>query len=424
MLAQEVIKSALPGQIWVRGEIQDYNNKKDKPHVFFNFVQKDPHNDTIVAQTTIVIFESIKAVIAGRLKNTALPFELKDGIEVQFLCRADFYAKAGRFQLVVTDIEPAFTIGKVAQNRQRIIDDLKARGLLEKNKQLALSQLPIKLGLITSFDSAAYHDFTNELKLSGFGFKVFLYNCRMQGDATAADVVRAINYFNHLGAGQVDAVVVTRGGGSTADLAWFDDKNIAQSIAMAAHPVVTALGHEINTTIADLIAHTSLKTPTKAAQFFVERLSTFIEELDYLKHEIFHRAQSLISIKKERLQNSGLKVAAGMAKYFAGQRSLIAHGRSIILSCAKAISLKRKELEIYSSSIVPQAKRLIEGQKKRLMHAQEKALLLDPHNVLKRGYSITRSNTKVIKDLKQVKPGDILITTIYNGDIISTVKKE
>jgi len=422
-LVREVIKTSFPAQVWVSGEIQDYNNKKDKPHIFFNFVQKGTQ-DTILAQVPIVIFESTKTVIARRLRECVPAFELKDGIEVQFLCRVDFYAKNGRYQLVVGDIEPAYTLGKAAQSRQKIIEDLRARGLLEKNKERGLSEVPLKVGLITSFDSAAYHDFTNELKISKHAFKVFLYDCRMQGDETAFNVVRAIKYFNRMDENALDLVVITRGGGSTADLSFFDNKQIAEAVAASRHAVVSALGHEINTTITDLVAHTSLKTPTKAAQFLVERLNAFIEETDYLSHEITSRAQNLMQGKRDQLKVSVLKVDAVLARYFAARRFAIVQKQQFVTNYSKTIAVKRKGLETYLSQLNPLVKYLVEGQKNRLGHILEKLGLLDPKNILRRGYSITRKNDKVVKSTQEIKAGDILKITLYNGVITSKVEKE
>jgi len=282
----------------------------------------------------------------------------------------------------------------------------------------------LRLGLITSFDSAAYHDFTNDLKTSGFAFKLFLYNCRMQGEETALDVVRAIRYFNKMDENELDAVVITRGGGSTADLSVFDNKKIAEEAAGSRHAVVSALGHEINTTITDLVAHTSLKTPTKAAQFLVERLKAFLEEADYLFNEITLRAKRVAGSQRDRLKISTLKIDAAFARYFAGRREEILQKQQVILRYSKAIALKRKELEVYSSRIFPITKHLLEGQRERLNHVLDKLGLLDPKNILRRGYSITRKNEKVVKNIQEIKEGDILKTTFCNGVITSKVEKE
>jgi exodeoxyribonuclease VII large subunit len=156
---RELIRIEFPDYIWVCGEIQDLRQRE---HINFNLVQKHSHADEIIAQVSAVIFANITSHIFEKIKESGALFTLKDDIEVKLLCKVDLYAKAGKFSLTVIDIDPVYTLGKVAQAREKIIEDLRQRGLLEKNKLLSFPELPLKIGLITSSDSAAYHDFINE----------------------------------------------------------------------------------------------------------------------------------------------------------------------------------------------------------------------------------------------------------------------
>src|SRR4029077_13028465 len=129
--------------------------------------------------------------------------------------------------------------------------------------------------LITSYDSAAYHDFISELKRSGCAFKIFMVNSIMQGKNTEGSIIKALKVLEDIG--EMDVIVITRGGGSIAELSCFDSEKIALAIALSGIPVLSGIGHEINTTVADLAAHTFAKTPTAIAKFLVERLKEFIE---------------------------------------------------------------------------------------------------------------------------------------------------
>ncbi|MCF7917013.1 MAG: exodeoxyribonuclease VII large subunit, partial [Candidatus Omnitrophica bacterium] len=260
-LARAAIQDKFPKYIWVCGEIQDYRPYRSG-HIYFNCVEKDPDSDRIVAQVSAALFAPMVPKIFNKLKAVDEKFELKKDIEVKILCQLDLYVQRGQFQIKVVDIDPSYTLGKIAQNRQKIIAELKKKGLLDKNKAKIFPQLPLKIGLITSIDSAAYHDFINEIELSKFGFQVFAYGAHMQGKLVEPDVVEALDYFNSLDNQELDVIVVTRGGGSTADLSYFDSQKIAEKIATLKFPVVAAVGHQINTTIIDLMAHTSCKTPT------------------------------------------------------------------------------------------------------------------------------------------------------------------
>ncbi|RKY67611.1 MAG: hypothetical protein DRQ24_12650, partial [Candidatus Latescibacterota bacterium] len=155
-LIRESLKDTFPETIWVCGEIQDLRRRE---HINFTLCQKHPTDDSVIARVKVVIFENTVSYIEKRLKLADSRLILKKDIEVKLLCRVDFYPKSGQVSLVVFDIDPIYTLGRIAQSRQRIIERLKTKGLLERNKALQLPDVPLKIGLITSVDSAAYHDF-------------------------------------------------------------------------------------------------------------------------------------------------------------------------------------------------------------------------------------------------------------------------
>ena len=281
---RDVLNSGFPKSLWVCGEIQGYDRGKDKKHVFFELCEKDPVTRDITARIGLVIFAQARPRIDAILKKAENAFELKDDIEVKFLCKVDFYPGHGQVRLIVESIDPVHTLGKIAQDRQRLIALLKQKGILDKNKQLPLPDVILNIGLITSYDSAAYHDFISELKRSGYAFKIFLINSIMQGKNTESSIIKALKVLE--GIGEMDVIVITRGGGSIAELSCFDSEKIAMAIAQLGIPVLSGIGHEINTTVTDLAAHTFAKTPTAIAKFLVERLKEFIEGVDERQERI------------------------------------------------------------------------------------------------------------------------------------------
>jgi exodeoxyribonuclease VII large subunit len=416
---RNLIRREFSGMVWVCGEIQDL---RERGHINLNLVQKHAQSDEIIAQVKAVIFENIKPRILHRLSDVAAGFELKKDIEVKFLCRVDLYVKTGQFSLTVMDIDPVYTLGKVAQSRLKIIQELTAQGLLEKNKAIKLSLLPLKLGLITSQDSAAYHDFINELSLSGYGFKVLVYDCAVQGRQMEQDIIKAMDYFDQLAAEELDAIIITRGGGSTADLSWFDNKNIAQRIAYAKTAVITALGHQINITIADLVSHTSVKTPTKAAQFFVEAITNFQKKIDFLQENIFNRAIERTGNQNKVLENSALRIEGQISRYFRGyQEKIIADKHKISAAAGILVEHNRQFLDRTAQQIIFSFDKFLQSKNLFLNHSQEKIKLLDPRQILKRGYSITFKNSKVIKSVAELAKNDIIETMLYNGQVQSRI---
>ena len=238
---RDVLNSGFPKSLWICGEIQGYDRGKDKKHVFFELCEKDPVTREINARIWLVIFAQARPRIEAILKQAENAFELKDDIEVKFLCKVDFYPGHGQVRLIVEGIDPVHTLGKIAQDRQRLIALLKQKGLLDKNKQLALPVVTLNVGLITSYDSAAYHDFISELKRSGYSFRIFVANSIMQGKNTEASVVKALKTLE--GINDLDVIVITRGGGSIAELSSFDSEKIAMAIAELSLPVLSGIGH-------------------------------------------------------------------------------------------------------------------------------------------------------------------------------------
>jgi exodeoxyribonuclease VII large subunit len=421
---RQLIKSEFSDTIWVCGEIQDYRARKTKKHIYFNLVQKHPEADQIIAQVKAIIFEDAKYFIQKRIQASQLNFQLKDDIEVKLLCRVDLYPKWGEYRLIVLDIDPIYTIGKIAQSRQRIIEELRLKGLLEKNKLLKITSIPLKIGLITSYDSAAYHDFISELKLSGYGFKIFLYNCYMQGKYVEKDILSALNFFNQFSKEELDLIVITRGGGSTAELSAFDNRYIAEAVALSKFPVISALGHQINVTITDMVAHTSLKTPTKVAQFLVEMVREFMDNINLVEERIVKISQDYLLKKRKELEGCVLKLDSILPRYFRFHREELIRKRLAITNYLKIfLNEKKNQITEYLNDLKSCSQKILKNSYEYIGYLKDKIKLLDPKNILKRGYSITFKGKKVIKSSEEVKEEDTITTVLYKGRITSKVKK-
>jgi exodeoxyribonuclease VII large subunit len=262
--------------------------------------------------------------------------------------------------------------------------------------------VPLRIGLITSRDSAAYHDFISELKQSGFSFIVHCFDAHMQGVNVEKDLIRALDYFNSLKK-SLDLIVISRGGGSTADLSWFDNQRIAEKTAAADIPVISAIGHEINCTITDLVAHTYFKTPTKAAQFLVEKVTEFLEALLDRQGRIVEGTLQSLDRGKQQLQTSLLKMQVNLQQ---------------------ASRKAREGLLGLKFRITNQAVSFLSEQQGLLSALQDRVGILDPQHVLKRGFSITYHGGKVLKDAALAAEGAVIQTVLLKGTISSKIVKE
>ncbi|MFH1771711.1 MAG: exodeoxyribonuclease VII large subunit [Candidatus Omnitrophota bacterium] len=421
---RDLIKSGFSEYIWVCGEVQGLRPDRGKKHTYFELVEKHPKADEIIAKVKVALFEGRKHTIARRIKEAQGAFELKNDIEVKLLCEVSIHPPTGQYSLIVVDIDTFYTLGKAAQMRLKIIEELRAQGMLDKNKGLGVALVPLSLGLITARDSAAYHDFINELSLSGIGFKVTVFNAHMQGKEVEKDVCEALNYFKR-NKNDYDIVVITRGGGSKADLSWFDNKKIAESVASSSIPVFSALGHHIDVSITDMAAHTSVKTPTKAAQLIVEKVKGFAEDIENLKEKIILSAQGAINQAVKKLHYEAVNINSLLPKFFIDNRQILQDQLHKIDSFVSSfLTRNRHAIEVYFTRIQTCVDKLFTREKERLTHCDEKARLLNPHCVIKRGYSLAFKDNRVVKSLKQINEGDILKTLLQDGFFLSLVKEK
>jgi len=421
-LIQEVLNNGFPQAVWVCGEIQGYDRNKDKKHIFFELCEKDAVSEEILARIGLVIFSGKKMYIEEVLKRAENAFSLKDDIEVKFLCWVDFYPPHGAVRLIVENIDPVHTLGKIAQGRQKVIALLKEKGILNKNKSVELTPVPLNIGLITAHDSAAYNDFISELKKSGCAFKVFCRNSLMQGKKTERDICRALDVLNRMEC--LDVIVITRGGGSIAELSCFDSQAIAEKIALSRLPVLSGIGHEINLTVTDMAAHTFQKTPTAVAQFFVQRVRDFLAGMEEKVCGVIDSFEELKNKEKEKLKGFAFSLQTDTIHLLKSHHLLVNRVMEDIKHRPlQSLREQKKRLASQKDDL-----RKVSGMRTKSAVTQvrscEKIIeIASPVNTLKRGFSITRSKEgKAVKSIAQIKPAEPLITQVVDGFIESHVK--
>src|SRR5262245_34456343 len=418
---RDFLGEAFPS-VWVVGEAQRVKPSA-RGHVYFELVEKG-ERDEIVGKLDAVIWKTDFAKIQRLL--AASEQRLTDGVQVRCRASLDFYPPSGRLQLCVREVDPAFTLGLLERRRRETLAALTAAGLLERNRSLALADLPLSIALITSHGRAAYHDFLSGLAESGYGFRVLFLHAAMQGREAEREVVSALRALAGLA---VDCAVLIRGGGARTDLAAFDSRAIAEAIARAPFPVLTGLGHEIDQAIADLAAHTSFKTPTKVAEFLVERVARAEQELEDLRRgllrealeplragrEALGRAERGVSLARMRLAAAGARIdehARALARL--GRSVLRAEGRRQADLSGRLAELAPRLLAAGARRRVQLGERVAAAARGRLREAaatlqglERLSLQLAPERTLERGFSLTRDESgRIIRQPEQVRPGD------------------
>ena len=403
--------------IWVAGEVNRLR-RHQRGHLYFELIEKGDE-DEIVGKVEAVAWRGDFQKIKNSLADTGQ--ELAEGQQIRCRGSVDFYAPFGRLQFVVREVDPVFTLGLLAKRRQETLKALEAAGLLTRNREQALPEIPLRLALITSEGSAAYHDFLSTLRESGFGFRVFFVHASVQGREAEKEVASALAA---LGGLEIDCAVLIRGGGSRADLAVFDSRRVAEALARAPVPVLTGLGHEIDESISDLVAHTALKTPTKVAEFLVERLR--------LGREAVGRAERGLALARYRLAEASTRVAhaARMLGAAIDRRLREATGRlddireRLMVIGPIRVEQQAREPERIVEQIVAGSRGKLRELMARLQGWEMMCRQLAPEKTLQRGFSITRdSRGKLVLNPRDVEPGDLISTELARGKLKSRVEE-
>lgn len=391
----DALGGAFPRPVWVRGEVQQLSTSRNG-HTYFELVEKDGGRDRVRAVLRVALFRGDKPAISRVLRETGL--KLGDGVEVRIRGRVDFYPANGRLQLVMNGIDPVFTVGKIAADRERVLRVLAQEGVLGRNAALDVPLVPLRVGLVTSGGSAAYRDFLHGLESTSYAFRVAHCDVRVQGSAASRRVAWALR---QLAGVELDVVVLVRGGGARSDLAAFDSEIVARAVTEMPVPVFTGIGHEVDRTVADEVAHTCCKTPSAAASELVAHVDAYCDRLAHVAHRVSLRARGGCGIARREVAEIARRVERGVPVALTRERHALREHRR------RAIEAGRRALRDGSGT---------------LQSADARLRALDPRRVLERGYTITRAGDgAVVKAAGQVAAGDVLTTETADGAVRSTV---
>ncbi len=413
---EERLRSGFRDGVWVRGEINGL--KRSGPHVYFSLVEKDRSSE---AKLDIKLFANKLARLTPKLRSNRL--DLRDGMKVRIHGQLDFYKQRGALSVVMDDIDPRYTLGEIAQSRDEVLKRLVASGLTTMNKRQRLSPIPLRIGVAASVESAGFADFHSELADSGFGFQLVVADTRVQGDGADRMVAGSIGTLAR-GArrGVLDAIVVIRGGGAKNELAVFDSERIATTIAMVPIPVLTGIGHEIDRTIADEVAHTSLKTPTACAGELIDQVARYVNDTEVAFESIARRALSITDTADHRLTDTARRIAGRTAAALERADERLTMRRNRLTQSAPA-TLERAagRLDAAATRILERSSHAVAREGSRLDVYAARISAVDPAVQLARGWSITRDpDGAIIRSVDDVATGVTLTTDLLDGRVTST----
>jgi len=419
LLVRDTLAAAMPGDYWVEAELSEI--REVRGHCYMELVQKDPHTNTPVAKASAKCWASTWMLVRPHFERTAGQ-SLSRGMKVLLQVYAQFHENYG-FSWIVTDIDPTYTLGDMARKRREIIMRLREEGVLGLNKELELPLFAQRIAVISSPSAAGYGDFCNQLEENAYGysFSPVLFGAVMQGEGTEQSVIAALDSINAV-AGEFDCVVIIRGGGATSDLSGFDTLALAENVANFPLPVITGIGHERDESVLDIVAHTSVKTPTAAAALLTDNLHRTDMLLDKMLERIVSVVDARLKAEKARID----RLSENIPVLFSIVRTRRAAALDVLrerlrAGCTRRMDAARARCAFAEQRLRPCAVRLMSGERQRMDSLSQRVAAADPVNILRRGYSITTINGRAVRDVEQLKSGDEVETRVENGTFKATV---
>lgn len=398
-LIKSILSDRLPQLLWVRAETSDVRVNQNG-HCYLEFIEKDSQGRSIVAKSRAAIWANTFNLLKMYFESeTGQAFS--SGLKVLVQVSVEFHELYG-MNLTVHDIDPAYTLGDQARNRAAILRQLQEDGVIDLNKELELTVPANRIAIISSPTAAGYEDFCDQLynNVYGFVFYTKLFPSIMQGDRTADSIIAALEQIYEY-QDSFDAVVIIRGGGATSDLSSFDSYLLAASCAQFPLPIITGIGHERDETVLDIVAHTRAKTPTAVAEFLIGN----IEDTAYRLNELTNR---IVNSVGQKLQNNLLLLNTNQTQV------------------AYLIKNRQKEQATLLTTLSVQLKKTVQQKlkdsKNSLDMFEKHISLVSPLNVLKKGYTLTLKDGKVLKSALATKQGDVITTRFADGDKESVIK--
>jgi len=444
----QVLRAAFPERLWVVGEIAGFERSRHRPNAFFELIEKEGEaaGGGVRAKVDVVLFAAARRAVERKLAAADAPFELKDGLEVRLAVRVELYAPRGSYQLVVEDVDPVHTLGRIAQDRAAVLAELDRRGLRTRNQELPWPLVPLRVGLITSAGSDAYNDFVNELGRSGYAFAITVADTRVQGAGLERGLTAALRRFAAR-ADDFDVVAIVRGGGAKTDLMGFDHLQVALAVATCPLKVVAGIGHQRDVSVVDLVSH-SEKTPTAAAAAIVAHVAEFEQRLVDGAAGVREALVRALPAERERLRRLAGEVAAGARAAGSHARERLAAARARFAPALLAglrgardrvgaardrlAQLARGQARLRASLLAKLAERFeparlrapLARRTARLADLELRAAALHPQATLRRGFAIVRdAGGRTVRDAAKLAAGTKVQAKLARGEFDATVER-
>ena len=446
---------------WMKAELMHVKRDRNG-HYYLDLVETK--DGSILAKSTAQIWNYTATYLKEEL-GTDFEQIIKPGSEIMCYCKAVFHTVYG-LSFVITNVDINYNLGALEGKKKAILEQLLKEGILERNKEHKLPKVIQRIALVASPDTSGYEDFLNQLKKNfyGYAYHVTTFPAKVQGDTAAKEITEQLAKISY---SDFDAVVLLRGGGSKFDLEAFNDYDLAKAIGSCSLPVITGIGHETDTSIADLTAHTALKTPSAAGAFIVERTVEFEndiqlaylnikriyeQKLQQLNKDLKHDITEFTALSKAqtRTERGNLHTLTNRIITLINEEQVQAH--SLLDKAAQQLSLlpnkqiqqalqlkneQAEQLQLYSSYIIREAKTRLKQKAEQLPYLIKMKLraanskladwehypnLYHPAAILKKGYALVRKEAVIVKQNTMLEKGDYIEIELYDRTVNAKIE--
>lgn len=404
---------------WVKAEMNKLNHYSYSGHCYPELVEKSAGR--VVAQLRASFWRDDYIRANTRFLQT-LGEPLKDGISILFEASVGFDPVHG-LSLRIIDIDPVFSLGALERERLESIARLKTMGIFDRNRKLPFPLIPKRIAIISVETSKGFADFRKVIENNpwGYRFSHFLFPALLQGDRSVDSILAQLQRIRKV-LHHFDVVTIIRGGGGDVGLSSYNSFRLAEEVARFPLPVMTGIGHSTNETVTEMVAHRNAITPTELADFLIQRLHDFAAPVSRAAEIVADRARRILLDESRHFDQTIRLFRQGTANALTGgRRELQALARSMSHNAVFAVRRSSDQCERILEELRRSVNSHIQAQRLELSGLEKNVGVMDPLHVLKRGFTITTVNGKVLKSIDQVTEGDELVTTVADGSVTSEV---
>lgn len=396
-MVRATLESRFRDPLWISAEISELKVNRSG-HCYLNLVEKGATDGAPRAEARAVIWKSAYLPMASMFE-AATGATLRAGLRVLVRVVVTYHEIYG-FSLQIIDIDPRYTLGEIERRRRETIARLQQDGVWDMNRELELPRPTLRIAIVSSDTAAGYQDFMNELGRNTYRFQTTLFRSLMQGDAAEESIVAALTEIAQREE-DFDVVAIIRGGGSTSDLALFDSYLIASYVAQFPLPIFSGIGHDKDVSVVDMVAHTSLKTPTAVATKLVEMADYEMTLVENFATEIAHNVEDMLHGEELRLYT---------------------HGVNISREATRHISNHEKRIELLKDGLLSRVEYMISTEEQRLNAAERTLQSYSIDNILRLGFAVARNQEGALKSIAQTHIGETIAIELLDGVVGAEIK--